>query len=144
MNACVFRLLVCGGRDYRDRGAAFAALDGAKSAAEKQGLSLHVVQGGAEGADGLAREWAQARCVPFTTYPANWNRDGKSAGPIRNQQMIETEPDAVLAFPGGRGTADMVRRAVLHEIPVQDLNAPRLHRAVDGAGPLGRETNHGT
>lgn len=130
MSTRVFVLLVCSGRDYANRRAVFAKLDAEKAVVEERGWSLHIVQGGAEGADAFAREWAQSRCVPMTTYPANWNRDGKAAGPIRNQQMIETEPDAVLAFPGGRGTADMVRRARLHEVPVQDLAASFAKRAV--------------
>jgi hypothetical protein len=34
------------------------------------------------------------------------------AGPIRKQQMLdEGKPDLVVAFPGGRGTAHMVRIA---------------------------------
>jgi len=43
---------------------------------------------------------------------AKWSKHGRAAGPIRNQEMIdECKPDLVVAFPGGRGTADMVRRA---------------------------------
>jgi len=43
---------------------------------------------------------------------ANWAELGRKAGPIRNQQMLdEGKPNLVVAFPGGRGTADIVRRA---------------------------------
>jgi hypothetical protein len=43
---------------------------------------------------------------------ADWNTHGRAAGPIRNQRMLdEVKPELVVAFPGGRGTADMVRRA---------------------------------
>jgi hypothetical protein len=49
---------------------------------------------------------------------------GKAAGPIRNQRMIdEGKPDLVIAFPGGRGTADMVSRAKKAGIPVQEITA---------------------
>lgn len=106
------RLLVCGGRNYADRDAVYCAL-----------LELHpsaVITGGASGADRIAEEWARP-VVPVETYKADWTKYGKAAGPIRNQQMIdEGKPDAVLAFPGGRGTADMVRRAVSAGIPVID------------------------
>jgi UDP-N-acetylmuramoylalanine-D-glutamate ligase len=45
-------------------------------------------------------------------YPADWKLHGKSAGHIRNQQMLdESKPDIVIAFPGGRGTANMIKRA---------------------------------
>jgi len=43
---------------------------------------------------------------------ANWAGLGRKAGPIRNQEMLDQgRPNMVVAFPGGRGTADMVRRA---------------------------------
>ena len=48
------------------------------------------------------------------TYPADWDRHGKSAGPIRNRQMLaEGHPDLVVAFPDtvSRGTWDMIGAA---------------------------------
>ena len=52
-----------------------------------------------------------SRAVWCETYPAAWDR-GRRAGPERNQRMIEIgEPDGGVAFPGGCGTADMVRKA---------------------------------
>lgn len=46
------------------------------------------------------------------TFRANSRKHGRAAGPIRNQQMLdEGKPHLVVAFPGGTGTADMVRRA---------------------------------
>lgn len=100
------RVLVCGSRDYDDREAVFAALDDVKPA--------HIIEGGAKGADRLAQYWAKKNLPKenLHTFEADWKGRGKAAGPIRNQQMIdEGKPDLVLAFPGGHGTADMVRRA---------------------------------
>lgn len=109
------KVLVCGGRDYQDRDFAFAALD---RFAAKFGVEC-VIHGAAKGADTLADEWAGSRGVSVRRFPANWERDGKAAGLIRNQEMIDkAEPTAVIAFPGGRGTADMVARAKRHGIPV--------------------------
>lgn len=71
-----------------------------------------VIHGGARGADSLAGEVATKAGVPVEVYPAQWEKHGRRAGPIRNQQMLdEGRPDVVLAMPGGVGTADMVRRA---------------------------------
>ena len=64
------------------------------------------------GADTLGAEWAKAQGIPCEVYMADWEGLGRKAGPIRNQRMLdEGKPDLVVAFPGGRGTADMVRRA---------------------------------
>ena len=63
------------------------------------------------GADGLAEAWATARSVPVERYPAAWKRYGRSAGPRRNTIMVLKVSDLCVAFPGGRGTKDMVRKA---------------------------------
>ncbi|EHL99357.1 hypothetical protein HMPREF9946_03119 [Acetobacteraceae bacterium AT-5844] len=102
------RFIVCGGRDYRDRKAVFAALDLLN---ERKGIDF-LIQGGATGADMFAWEWADERGVRCGSYPADWEAHGKKAGPIRNQKMLdEGRADGLIAFPGGRGTADMVARA---------------------------------
>lgn len=69
------------------------------------------ISGCARGADMLGIEWAEANGIEVARFPADWDTHGRAAGPIRNQQMLdEGKPDLVVAFPGGRGTADMVRR----------------------------------
>ena len=48
----------------------------------------------------------------FRSVCADWEKLGRKGGPIRNQLMLdEGRPDLVVAFPGRRGAADMVRRA---------------------------------
>jgi hypothetical protein len=102
------RVIVCGGRDYgqkqTERDDMFDVLDG-------YGIT-ELAEGGAYGADRCASDWANIRGVWSARYSADWNKHGRAAGPIRNQQMLdEFKPDAVIAFPGGAGTADMIRRA---------------------------------
>lgn len=102
------RVIVCGGRNYDDQGAVDRALDLLHA---KRGITL-IIEGGADGADRLARWWAQKRGVPYQTFEADWVTYGKRAGPWRNMAMIyEGKPDGVVAFPGGRGTADMADQA---------------------------------
>lgn len=73
---------------------------------------LVLIAGGASGADTLVKTLARTFRVTLEEYPADWKTYGRAAGPMRNQRMLdEGKPDAVLAMPGGRGTADMVRRA---------------------------------
>lgn len=105
------RVVVTGGRDYADSATVYATLDAIKPTI--------IAQGDAAGADGLARAWANERGVPCVGYPADWSR-GRKAGPLRNAMMLRNfQPDLVVAFPGGTGTADCVRRAGRMHIPVQ-------------------------
>lgn len=107
------RVLVCGGREFSDREALFAVLDSIKD------LIDSVICGGARGADDLAYTWACRNDKKPERYMAEWDRHGRAAGPIRNQRMIdEGKPTLVIAFPGGAGTADMIRRAQKAGIPV--------------------------
>ena len=98
------RVIVCGGRDYADSEKVAEVLSGVEI--------RHLWHGGARGADTLADQWArQQPGVSVHPVPAQWKKYGRKAGPIRNQAMLGQSPDLVVAFPGGRGTADMVRRA---------------------------------
>lgn len=103
------RVIVCGGRDYTDVARLFETLD---SLDREEPFSL-IIEGGARGADAMARAWSKKRLLrPSRQYNAEWHRFGNHAGPIRNQRMIDHgKPDLCVAFPGGNGTADMVRRA---------------------------------
>jgi YspA, cpYpsA-related SLOG family len=101
------RVLVTGGRDFSDRTLLFEALDRLHAA---HGFTV-LIHGDANGADRLSGEWATARGVSVEAHPADWKRHGRAAGPIRNQMMLEEKPELVVAFPGGKGTADMVSKA---------------------------------
>lgn len=107
--------LVCGSRTYDNEKALFLWLDAARKA---YGEPESVIHGGAKGADEMAGWWAGSNDIEERVFPADWNKDGKAAGPIRNARMaLLLDPgDRVFAFvdkPLGqsRGTADMVRRA---------------------------------
>lgn len=102
------KVLVCGGRDYGNRRKVYEVLDGL----HLESCISRIVTGGANGADMLASDWAAMRSVSYVKYPADWETHGRAAGPIRNQEMLNMEhPDLVVAFPGGRGTANMIRLA---------------------------------
>ncbi len=112
------RVLVCGGRDYNDVQHVYRELDGLHAMARHD--CMIVIQGGATGADKLARQWCMDRTVEYLNFPADWEKYGRAAGPIRNEKMILVgAPDMVLAFPGGRGTADMVSKADAAGVPVR-------------------------
>jgi hypothetical protein len=70
------------------------------------------VTGGANGADHSAEDWAIDNGIVRRVFPADWDKHKRAAGPIRNKQMlVEGKPDLVLAFPGGKGTRNMVAQA---------------------------------
>lgn len=109
------RVLVTGGRDYRDKERAFTELERLHA----QYQFAVIIHGGAPGADKLADEWAASRAIPVEVFPADWSQHGHSAGPLRNGQMLkDSKPTLVIAFPGGKGTRDMVRRATHKGLPV--------------------------
>lgn len=98
------KVIICGGRDYSDWYSFRILMD---LLHEKTPIT-HVIQGGARGADSLAARWANEANVPQTCVPAKWETYGRKAGWIRNNAMADLKPDAVIAFPGGRGTAMMI------------------------------------
>jgi UDP-N-acetylmuramoylalanine-D-glutamate ligase len=115
------RILVCGGRDYFNYAKVCEVMNNLWS---KQTTPMVVIEGGARGADTLARLWAKTNNhVEVNTYPADWKSYGRAAGAIRNKQMLdEGKPDLVVAFPGGSGTADMVKRAKKAGIEVVEID----------------------
>lgn len=108
------RVLVCGGRDYTNAEYMKLILDQAKPSV--------IIHGAAPGADSLAGEWARANGVPVEEYPARWEEEGPSAGPRRNLRMLaESNPELVIAFPGGKGTAHMRKVARAHGVHVVEV-----------------------
>jgi predicted Rossmann-fold nucleotide-binding protein len=110
------KVLVCGGRDYRDLPYVYEVLDEIHA---EHGITL-IIQGGCSGADEKAALWAKGRGVPCLAHYADWKKHGKAAGPIRNAAMLKWEPNLVVAFPGGAGTASMVNIAKTASVPVRD------------------------
>lgn len=120
------RFAVTGGRDFDDEDMMIAALS------RLPAWSV-LVNGGAKGADQLAvvywrilmRDW-RSTVYPMVakpegyieTHPADWAQHGKAAGAIRNQQMLKTGIDMLLAFPGGRGTAHMTSICERAGVPI--------------------------
>lgn len=118
------RVLVCGSRHFKDK----ELLD--KVLKEYPDIT-DLIHGAARGADTLAMYWAMnnltkdGRYIRLWAFPADWEKHGKAAGPIRNSEMLERgKPDLVIAFlaPGSRGTADMVRQAKEAGVPVKIIN----------------------
>lgn len=68
-----------------------------------------VVSGGARGVDRLGELWAARAELPCKVFPADWNKHGRAAGPIRNREMANYADSLVAVWDGkSRGTRDMI------------------------------------
>lgn len=116
------RVLVCGGRDFDDWELFHTSMS------KICGHSCPtIIEGGAKGADFLARVWAKLYNLEYEEYPANWKKYGKGAGHIRNKQMLdEGKPDIVIAFPGGYGTLNMIKQSTRAGIKVVEVKNDEL------------------
>lgn len=130
------KVLVCGSRHFKDKELMEDVL--------KQWDISKIIEGGARGADTLAREYAEEHKIERLCFPAQWDLHGKSAGPIRNAQMLtEGQPDLVVAFifrPAAddilyglsdsefnRGTKDMINQAKKKGVPVYVVESKEKH-----------------
>ena len=107
------KLIIAGGRNYRINGFDLVNL-------KKIDGITEVVNGGAAGADAEGKLWAERNGIPVKMFLADWKTYGKAAGPIRNKKMAEYA-DAVVLFPGGRGTLSMKREAEKRCLIVYDF-----------------------
>ncbi len=128
------RFLVTGGRDFDNfHLVRFALLQMPETAT--------LVHGACSGADSLCAEFWGNLNRKCEAHPADWsncapncptfpshrgvNSRGqefcRTAGKRRNQEMLESGGELLVAFPGGGGTADMVRRATKAGIKILDL-----------------------
>lgn len=110
------RVLICGGREA-SREQRLAVTRWVKGRLSRGDVVIH---GAASGIDEAAGAAAKIKGLRIEAYPADWKTHGRAAGPIRNRQMlVDGKPDLVVAFPGGRGTANMVRQAREHGVAVE-------------------------
>jgi len=107
------RVLVCGGRNFTD-------YELIKRILSKYEIT-EIIHGGAGGADSLAGKYAFDNGIPQTVHKALWDLYGKKAGYHRNVEMADSQPDLVIAFPGGRGTKMMVDIAKNKQLMVEQV-----------------------
>ncbi len=109
-------VLVCGGRTYSD----YVMFEHCMNMLPFRPTAI--VHGGAKGADSLADTYAKIKGIPVIRVDALWNYHGNKAGILRNQSMLDLiNIGYVVAFPGGIGTADMVRRSRAKQLTVWEI-----------------------
>ena len=110
------KLIIAGGRDYEITKEDHFFLNDILLNA---GPISEVVSGGARGADSAGKWWAARTGIKVKVFKADWDTHGKAAGPIRNREMAKYA-DAVVLFPGGRGTNSMYEQAKAHGLTIYD------------------------
>jgi hypothetical protein len=119
------RVIIAGSRKFNDYNKMLFTVD-------RIGLHLintidpvEIVSGHARGADELGERFAEAYGYPLKIFPADWDKYGKAAGPIRNEQMAKYASEAdrgiLIAFPIGesRGTRNMIEIAKRYGLEVE-------------------------
>ena len=106
------KIIVAGGRDYRLNKDDLQKLENIEGITE-------LVSGGASGVDSDAEDWATLMNIAIKQFKPNWKQYGRAAGPIRNKEMAKYA-DAVVLFPGGKGTQSMYSEAVKENIDIYD------------------------
>jgi hypothetical protein len=119
-------VIVCGGRYLTDHKWIWNCLD----TLHAENKFTKLIEGASDditgpllGADYWSHQWAISRNIEAIREHAFWKVNRRSAGPIRNALMIRKyNPDLVVKFPGGRGTEDMVRKAVAANIKIVEFS----------------------
>ena len=122
------KIIVAGGRRYHLTVDDYAYLDRVRSLLASDGHTIdEVLSGGGPGANAGGEEWARSRRIPVKSFPAEWNRRGLLAGPIRNRAMAQyASPNGLcILFPGGAGTESMRREAIAAGLQILEVDLDR-------------------
>lgn len=83
---------------------------------------VEIISGTARGADQLGEQFADKYNLKLTKFPADWNKYGKSAGYIRNEQMAKyaAQNGILFAFWDGqsKGTNHMINLAKKYNLEI--------------------------
>ena len=95
-----------------------------KEAIKLSGFKItEVISGEAVGVDGLGRRFGEENNIPVKPFPANWDRHGKGAGPIRNKQMADYAEACIVIWDGeSKGSKDMLKQAQQKGLKVYEFN----------------------
>lgn len=103
-----YKVIIAGGRHFAD----YELLRTWCDYYLQQKVKTHqviIVSGHASGADSMGERYAQEHGLQCEQHPADWAKNGRAAGPIRNKEMAECS-DTLIAFWDGKskGTKSMI------------------------------------
>ena len=126
------RIIIAGSRKFNDYPKMVKELDNLGIHLINSINPIEIVSGHAPGADTLGEKFAKEYDYPLKIFPAEWDKYGKAAGPIRNEQMAKYAAEAdrgiLIAFPIGesRGTKNMIKLAERYGLEVNIIECENL------------------
>lgn len=117
------RVIIAGSRKFNDQDLFDNSVHDALIGYDSD--ELEIISGGCSGADRMGEEYAEEWDLKCTVFHADWDKYGKAAGPIRNEQMAkyasEADEGILIAFPIGesRGTRNMIKLAKQYGLKVE-------------------------
>jgi len=113
------KVIIAGSRTFTDR---FAARMAIKEWEQEYGKIAEVICGGAQGADLIGMSLAEEKEIPVKMFPADWDKFGNAAGPIRNKEMAEYAEGLILLWDGeSRGSLSMLKLARHYGLEIQGI-----------------------
>lgn len=80
-----------------------------------------VVSGACRGIDISGQNWADFQNIPVKKFKPDWNKLGKSAGPIRNKEMAEYSDALLLIHNGSSGSLSMKSEMLKLNKPIYEV-----------------------
>lgn len=101
------KTIIAGSRNLTDT---VTILNLIKGIVEKYKIEItEIVSGGAKGIDKIGEMYAEINNIPLTIFKANWNKNGKKAGFIRNEEMSKYGEILIAIWDGeSTGTKHMI------------------------------------
>ena len=109
------KVIIAGSRTITDRKIVEEAI-------RKSGFDIDIVICGcAMGVDQIGKNWAEMRNITIYSFPAKWEKYGKAAGPIRNEEMAKNADALILVWDGkSKGSANMLKQAKKYNLKIYE------------------------
>lgn len=112
----MFKVIVAGTRTFND----YELLKSKLDFYLKDKTNIEIVSGCANGADKLGERYAKERGYKIKHFPADWDRYGRKAGPIRNEQMVKYADACVVFWDGdSKGSKNLIDLAIKYGLQLK-------------------------
>jgi len=112
------KLIIAGSRNFHD----YNSVEQKINDLVKLNFPSCVISGCCQGADRIGELWAEKNNTPVVKFPADWDKFGKQAGPIRNKQMAEYADALILIWDGkSKGSKNMLEEAKKSGLAIRQI-----------------------